>query len=164
MKSWVCFLTNDFNGDRQVSKVDWDGIFDIDWINFKMEGTFRVNKSLEELVWVISFQINDIVYGNNQDLLLFSYDFSYESLSKWKICLPNFKRSLWYLKLKTWLNFEEERFLRDYLKFSNSSKESFKTRYDTIQEKIQKNIIEERERIMHLLNDEKWHSWWIELF
>lgn len=164
MNSWVCCITNNINWDRLASRINWDWIFEIEKGVFKMEWTFKLNESLEELVWIISFEVNDIVYWNNQDILLFSYDFSYKSLSESKKGIPNIKRWIWYLKLKTWLTEEEEKFLRNYNRMSIDSKNALLRRYKELQSKIQKNITEERERIMHILNDEKWHGGWIDLF
>ncbi len=164
MNSGVCFLTNNHNGANQRNEIRGEWIFTINENKFSLEGNFVFSEEVEQYVGKVSFDIQDIVYGQNNDILLFSYLFDYEPLWESKKILKGPKRSIFYLKLKTWLNEEEEKFLRSYNNMQNSTKEKNKARFLVIQEKIQKNIVEERERIMHLLNDEKWYWGDLELF
>lgn len=164
MNSGVCLVTNNHNWDNEKNEIIWEWLFKIEEKRFTLEWTFTLSKEVEQYIGVISFDIQDIVYGSNNDVLLFWYLFDYEPLGENKKILVWPKRNIFYLKLKTWLNEEEERFLRDYKRMQNGTKQKHEWRFLEIKEKIQKNITEERERLMHLLNDEKWHWWDLELF
>lgn len=164
MNSGVCVITNNHNKTRKIPEISWEWIYVIDKNKFSLEWTFSLNDQVEKYIWVISFEINDIVYGNNNDILLFSYLFDYKPLWEDKKKFNWLKRDIFYLKLKTWLNEEEERFIRYYYRLQNWSRQKYEGRFLEIQDKIQKHITEERERVMHLLNDKKWHWGDLELF
>lgn len=164
MKSWVCFVTNNYSEARVSNKIKWEWIYHIERDKFSMEWTFTLDWNIKEFVWVISFTINDIVYGNDSDILLFSYLFWYKPIWENKLLLPNVIRDIWYLKLQTWLNKEEEKFLRYYNKMSTSEKNKVEPRYIEIHQKIKHHMIEEKERLMHILNDEKWHGGDLDFF
>lgn len=164
MNSGVCTLTNNHHNARGFPHIDGEGIFHIEKNTFQMEGTFCVNESVEHIIWVLNFQVREIISWNDQDLLIFAADLEYKSLCQSKYTIYPLKRDIFYLKLLTWLNAEEERFLRDYNRMSSYSKQRSQRRFDELQERIQVHIVEEKERIMHLLNDEKWHGGWLELF
>lgn len=149
---------------RGNPEINWEGIFQIEKDKFSLEGTFRLNKSVDMLVGILSFKINDIVHGNNHDILLFSGELVYNPLCNSRIMIPNIYRDIFYLKFNTGINSEEERFLRDFNRMNAITKQKYMQRFNEIQQRISQHIVEEKERIMHILNDEKWHGGALDLF
>lgn len=164
MQSGVCFITNNHNGVNPRREIYGEWIFQIDENKFSLEWIFTLSEEVEKYIGRISFSIQDIVKGHSNDFLLFSYLFDFEPLGESKKILHGPKRSIFYLKLKTWLNEEEEKFLRSYNTMLSADKQRYQTKFLEIEKKIEQNIIEEREKIMHLLNDEKGHWGDLELF
>ena len=113
MNSGVCTLTNNHHHARGFPHINGEGIFRIEKNVFQMEGTFSVNESIEQMIWVLKFKSREIIAGNDQDLLIFWADLEYKALCQSRACVPSLKRDIFYLKLSTGLNTEEERFLRD---------------------------------------------------
>lgn len=164
MNSGVCTITNNHHLARGLPQIEAEGIFSIEKNTFQMEWTFALNQSVQEMIWVLSFSVRELIDGNDQDMLIFWADLSYQALCESRCCIPPLKRDIFYLKLSTWLNPEEERFLRDYNRMNQFSRQRAQRRYDELQERIHIHIVEERERIMHLLNNQKGHGWGVDLF
>ncbi len=62
------------------------------------------------------------------------------------------------------MNENEEKFLRFFSKMGKWEKKLHYSRYINIQHKVGSYLIEEKERLMNILNQEKWFGWDLELF
>lgn len=163
MIKWVCDFSNNFNWTKRLN-ISWEWLVEVkDW-KMTIDWIFTIDKQTERLVWTIETKVSDIVEWYNHSFLIFILWLRHIN-NIWRVFnFSNIVRDIILLKLKTWLNPEEERFIRDYNKMSLAKKRECEDKYKALVEKIELFMISEKEKIMSVLNTSKWIGWWIELF
>lgn len=164
MESGVWYITNNLSKSRTTHSIEWEWVYFLNTHELKIEGFFTLNHDTKQFIWQISLRVSDLIYWDNSEILIFSSWFSYTPIWKNKQSLPSYCKDVWYIKSNTSLTIQEEKFLRIFSKMTPNEKKMNQSRYNNIQNTIERNIIEENEKIKSLLNDEKWYWWELDFF